>query len=73
MSEVLLISMPYGAVDRPALGISLLKSILRERGIARDIRYLNFAFAGIRARNSPAQVSTSPACASFSIRWWQTI
>ena len=47
MSEVLLISMPYGAVDRPALGISLLKSILRERGIACDIIYLNFAFADL--------------------------
>jgi ribosomal peptide maturation radical SAM protein 1 len=37
--------MPYGALERPALGISLLKSNLNERGVPCDVEYLTFAFA----------------------------
>jgi ribosomal peptide maturation radical SAM protein 1 len=43
--KVLLISMPYGALERQALGLSLLKARLTECGIEADVRYLNFAFA----------------------------
>src|SRR5215212_1186899 len=43
--RVLLLSMPYGALERPALGISLLKSEVRASGFACDVRYLAFAFA----------------------------
>lgn len=45
MSKVLLVSMPFGALERQALGISLLKARLAERGLPCDVRYLNFAFA----------------------------
>ncbi len=43
--NVLLIHMPFGALDRPALGISLLKSALTARGHVCDIRYLNLDLA----------------------------
>ena len=43
--RVLLLSMPFGALDRPALGLSLLRPALAGRGIDCEIRYLNFAFA----------------------------
>jgi ribosomal peptide maturation radical SAM protein 1 len=43
--KVLLISMPFGALERPALGLSLLKARLAETGVCCDVRYLNFAFA----------------------------
>ena len=43
--KVLLVNMPYGALERQALGLSLLKARLGECGIDCDIRYLNFAFA----------------------------
>jgi ribosomal peptide maturation radical SAM protein 1 len=43
--RVLLASMPWGAVDRPALGISLLKAGLASRGVPCDVRYLNLTFA----------------------------
>src|SRR5215470_16955396 len=45
MKKVLLISMPMGALERQALGISLLKAKLIESGKECDIRYLTFAFA----------------------------
>lgn len=38
--NVLLLSMPFGASDRPALGISLLKAALTRRNISCDVRYL---------------------------------
>jgi len=45
MKKVLLISMPMGALERPALGLSLLKERLRQSGFECDMRYLNFTFA----------------------------
>ena len=42
---VLLLSMPFGALERQALGLSLLKARLAEEGIPCDLRYLGFAFA----------------------------
>jgi ribosomal peptide maturation radical SAM protein 1 len=42
---VLLLSMPYGALERPALGISLLKPLLARAGVECDVRYLNFPLA----------------------------
>lgn len=45
MKKVLLLSMPMGALERPALGLSLLKARLNETGFACDVRYLGFAFA----------------------------
>ena len=43
--QVLLVSMPYGALERQALGLSLLKAGLAERGISCDVTYLTFDFA----------------------------
>jgi ribosomal peptide maturation radical SAM protein 1 len=43
--RVLLLSMPYAALDRPALGLGLLQAELRRRRIPCETRYLSFAFA----------------------------
>lgn len=45
MTRVLLVSMPFGALERPALGLSLLKARLSRDGVACDVRYLTFPFA----------------------------
>lgn len=45
--RVLLISMPFGALERQALGPSLLKACLTRVQIDCEIRYLNFDFAGL--------------------------
>ena len=45
MGKVLLLSMPFGALERPSLGLSLLKARLNEEGFACDVRYLGFPFA----------------------------
>ena len=45
MNKVLLLSMPMGALERPSLGLSLLKSRIVESGYSCDVRYLAFSFA----------------------------
>ncbi len=45
LPRVLLVSMPYAALDRPSLGLGLLQARLREEGFACDTRYLAFDFA----------------------------
>ena len=45
MKKVLLLSMPFGALERQALGLSLLKATLTELDIECDVRYLTFTFA----------------------------
>ena len=37
--------MPMGALERPSLGLSLLKARLEEIGVQCDVRYLTFTFA----------------------------
>jgi ribosomal peptide maturation radical SAM protein 1 len=43
--RVALVSMPFAAVTRPSLGLSLLRGSLEARGIPCDIHYLNLSFA----------------------------
>lgn len=43
--RVLFVSMPFAGLERPSIGVSLLKSILAIRGVLADIRYLNWDFA----------------------------
>lgn len=45
MSSVLIIVMPFGALDAPQVGAGTLQAELRARGIACDIAYLNLSFA----------------------------
>jgi ribosomal peptide maturation radical SAM protein 1 len=42
---VLLVSMPFGALERPSLGLGLLAALLARDGVACDTRYLGFTFA----------------------------
>lgn len=45
MKKILLLSMPMGALERPALGLSLLKECLQKSGFECDVRYPTFTFA----------------------------
>lgn len=48
--KVLLVSMPFAALARPSLGLSLLKARLTERDVACDVAYLNLAFGRLLGR-----------------------
>jgi ribosomal peptide maturation radical SAM protein 1 len=43
--RVLLLSMPLASLERPSLGLSLLKAGLARDGVACEVRYLGFRFA----------------------------
>jgi ribosomal peptide maturation radical SAM protein 1 len=45
LPRVLLVSMPFAALERPSLGLSLLKAELTGEGISCDVRYLAPALA----------------------------
>ncbi len=45
MPEILLVSMPFGPVHLPSLGLSLLASGVEARGLGVDIRYFNLDYA----------------------------
>jgi ribosomal peptide maturation radical SAM protein 1 len=67
--KALLVSMPFGALDRPALGISLLKAILCRRGIACDVRYLNFEFADLIGPSEYRWLSSDLPYTAFAGDW----
>ncbi len=67
--RVLLVSMPYGALDRPALGISLLKPRLRTAGIDCDVRYLTFAFADLIGAEEYNWISRDLPLTAFAGDW----
>lgn len=45
--RVVLLNMPWGALERPALGISLLKAGLVAKGVGCEVRYFNMLFADL--------------------------
>ncbi len=45
MSAVLFVVMPFGGLERPHLGVGLLKAQLRAAGVPATVAYLNFPFA----------------------------
>jgi ribosomal peptide maturation radical SAM protein 1 len=69
MPRVLLVSMPYGALDRPALGLSLLQPELREAGIACETRYLTFRFAEVAGFDDYAWVAHGLPYSAFAGDW----
>jgi len=68
-SRILLLSMPFGALDRPALGLSTLKPALAARGIAAEVRYLNFAFADLVGGDLYRWISSELPYTAFAGDW----
>src|SRR6266705_54131 len=69
--RVLLVSMPFGALERPALSLGLLQAHCRRLDIPCETRYLTFAFAeqvgagitsGSTQRTSPTRRSRETGC-----------
>lgn len=69
MRKVLLLSMPFGAMERPALGLSLLKAQLVKEGFACDVRYLSFAFAEYIGHDDYAWMSYQLPYTAFAGDW----
>jgi ribosomal peptide maturation radical SAM protein 1 len=61
--------MPYGSLERPALGLSLLKSALAGAGIRCDVRYLNFVFADLLGLDRYRWISSELPYTAFAGDW----
>jgi ribosomal peptide maturation radical SAM protein 1 len=67
---VLLVSMPFGALERQALGLSLLKARLAQQGHTRcDVRYLTFPFAELIGDDEYRWVSYDLPYTTFATEW----
>jgi ribosomal peptide maturation radical SAM protein 1 len=69
MKRILLLSMPFGAMERPALGLSLLKSRLTLEGIACDVRYPSFTFADLLGAEEYLWISSTLPYIAFAGDW----
>jgi len=69
MKKILLLSMPFGALERPALGLSLLKARLQEAGIGCDVRYLSLAFADLVGAEDYQWISSALPYIAFAGDW----
>jgi ribosomal peptide maturation radical SAM protein 1 len=46
-AEVLFVFMPIAGIERPSMGVSLLKACLKRQGIKAEVIYANIAFASV--------------------------
>lgn len=67
--QILLLSMPFGAMERPAIGLSLLKARLASDGIACDVRYLSFTFADLIGAEEYQWISSALPYIAFAGDW----
>ena len=67
--KVLLVSMPFGALERQALGLSLLKARLVQEGVDCSIRYLTFPFAELIGGEEYCYISTDLPHTAFVGEW----
>ena len=69
MKKILLLSMPFGALERPALGLSLLKSELAILNVDCEVRYLDFTFAELIAYEEYQWMSFDLPYTAFAGDW----
>ena len=69
MEKVLLVNMPFGALERQSLGISLLKAKLSDDGICCDLSYLNYVFAEYVGFDDYKWISSDLPYTAFAGDW----
>lgn len=67
--KVLLINMPFGAIDRPALGLSLLKSWLHQYGYECAVQYFTFSFAEYIGIETYYEICSEVPYTAFVSEW----
>lgn len=69
MKKVLLLSMPFGALERQALGLSLFKARLEAEGFPCEVRYLTFTFADLIGVEEYCWISNEIPHTAFAGEW----
>ena len=68
-ADVLLLTMPFVGLDRPALGLSLLQAQLRRKGMECKIRYLTFPFASFIGAQTYTWIADDLPYTAFVGEW----
>jgi len=69
MGKVLLVSMPFGALNRPALGLSQLKAELARHSVHCEIRYFAFLFAEFLGSDDYQWIQSDLPYTAFAGDW----
>ena len=69
MPRVLLLSMPYGSLERPSMGLGLLQAQLQRRGVPCDTRYLAIDFAELVGVDDYVWLSSELPYTAFAGDW----
>jgi ribosomal peptide maturation radical SAM protein 1 len=67
--RVLLANLPFGALNRPALGLSMLKPIVRSTGATCEVRYLNVTFAEFTGLETYERIQSGFPHTAFAGEW----
>jgi ribosomal peptide maturation radical SAM protein 1 len=67
--RILLVSMPFGALGRQALGLSLLKPVLQAAGHRCEVRYLTFPFAELAGHHHYRWLHDEAPYTAFAGDW----
>ena len=68
-SQVLLITMPFGPLFQPSIGLSLLKEVLRRESISTEILYLTLTFAEIIGTRTYSKISSGEPYVDLAGEW----
>lgn len=68
-SQVLLISMPFGPLFQPSIGLSLLKEVLRGESLPAEILYFTVKFAEIIGSKAYTKISTGQPYVDLAGEW----
>jgi ribosomal peptide maturation radical SAM protein 1 len=71
VSDVVLVSMPFGPVFSPSLGLSLLKAALARQGVVASVRYFTIRFAEAVGQNFYCGIAENgrPAVEDLAGEW----
>lgn len=68
-NDVLLVTMPFGPLIVPSIGLSLLKAALASQGVSTQIRYFTFRFAELIGISSYAHIADDTATTDLVGEW----
>lgn len=68
-TQVLLVSMPFGPISQPSIGLTLLKGALRQKGIPADLFYATLLFAEMIGGSTYGQISSGNPYVDLAGEW----
>lgn len=68
--RVLLVTMPFGPLNLPSIGLSLLRAVLQHEGVATRIQYFTFPFARVIGRETYIDIANAKPSTCHMVGEW---